>query len=259
MRKEMINMLVEERLAKIQEIVEKKKNVTIEELVDQLNVSKDTVRRDLIKLEKKGVLKRTYGGAISGKKEALIMGYEERSKIYSTPKKKIAKAAEPLISEFSSVIFDSSTTVEAVIPLLASKSLTAITNSLTHAVELAKHGNKDIKVVGGKLHQIQLFLYGSDTVLELSQYRVDYTLLGVFAITGSGLYIHTEEEGLVKRAMVNCAKKVIAVADSTKMDTTGFFKVCALEDIDVLITDVEPSPDFQRDLQEHGVDLIIAG
>ncbi len=228
-------MLVEERLAKIQEIVEKKKNVTMEELVDQLNVSKDTVRRDLIKLEKKGVLKRTYGGAISGKKEALIMGYEERSKIYSTPKKKIAEAAEPL------------------------KSLTAITNSLTHAVELAKHGNKDIKVVGGKLHQIQLFLYGSDTVLELSQYRVDYTLLGVFAITGTGLYIHTEEEGLVKRAMVNCAKKVIAVADSTKMDTTGFFKVCALEDIDVLITDIEPSPDFQRDLQEHGVDLIIAG
>jgi len=96
-------------------------------------------------------------------------------------------------------------------------------------------------------------------VLELSQYRVDYTLLGVFAITGTGLYIHTEEEGLVKRAMVNCAKKVIAVADSTKMDTTGFFKVCALEDIDVLITDIEPSPDFQRDLQEHGVDLIIAG
>ncbi len=93
------------------------------------------------------------------------------------------------------------------IPLLASKSLTAITNSLTHAVEMAKHGNKDIKVVGGKLHQIQLFLYGSDTVLELSQYRVDYTLLGVFAITGTGLYIHTEEEGLVKRAMVNCAKK----------------------------------------------------
>lgn len=251
-------MLAEERLAKIKEIIEEKKNVTMEELADQLNVSKDTVRRDLIKLEKKGALKRTYGGAISAQKEALIMGYEERARIYSEPKKKIAESAEPLILEFSSVIFDSSTTVEAVIPLLAPKSLTAITNSLTHAIELAKHGNKKIKVVGGNLHQAQLFLSGADTVLELSQYRVDITLLGVFAITGSGLYIHTEEEGLVKRAMVHCAKKVIAVADSTKMDTTGYFKVCDLEDIDILITDKQPSADFQRDLQEHGVDLIIA-
>ncbi|EUJ28209.1 DeoR family transcriptional regulator [Listeria floridensis FSL S10-1187] len=155
-------------------------------------------------------------------------------------------------------MFDSSTTVEAFIRELGETNLYAITNSLTHAQVLAKNPKAEISVLPGTLHKEQLFLYGSETVQKIADYQADYAILGVFAISSGGLFIHTEEEGFVKRQMANHAKTVIALADHTKIGTSGFFKVCDLEEIDYLVTDRELSEEFCEVLRERNVQWIIA-
>ncbi len=250
-------MLIEERLERIKSIIEESKSATIEVLAEALNVSKDTIRRDLIKLEQQNMIRRTHGGAVSNNREAMILNYEQRSSRYGLIKEKIAQKVAEVLNDHSSVFFDSSTTVEAAIMQLGNKSLYAITNSLTHAQALAKYEKMDITLLPGKLHKEQLFLHGAETVKKIEQYNTDYTLLGVFALSKDGLFIHTEEEGLVKRQMISQGHTVIALADHTKIDTTGFFKVCSLSEIDILITDQQPEPSFVEHFKKNKVQVIL--
>lgn len=250
-------MLIEERSNKIQEYLNEKKSASIEELAELLQVSKDTIRRDLMKLEQKNRVKRIHGGAMLVTREALIFDYEERSNQFQGIKEKLAIKSSQLISDNSSILLDASTTVEAVIPHLNHKGILAITNSLSHAILLAQLENCEINLLPGRLHKKQLFISGAETVNKIGEYKVDYALLGVFALNQEGLFIHTEEEGLVKRQMIQQSKQVIALADHSKINTTGFFKVCELNDIDLLITDKQPNEDFSRALTENNVTLIL--
>lgn len=246
-------MLIEVRLKKIKKMIKERQSATIDELAEQLNVSKDTIRRDLIKLEEQQVIRRTHGGAVLAEKAASIFDYDQRSSKMAQVKRQLGKLAETQIKSDTSIIFDSSTTIEGVIKYLDNKNITAITNSLIHAMLLAKVKETTISLLPGKLHKTQLFLHGADTIDKLKQYNVDYTLLGVFALSNEGIFIHTEEEGLVKRQMVQQAKTVIALADHTKMAKTGFFKVCDLSEIDILITDLTPNPSLKQALIENHV------
>ncbi len=230
-------MLMEERLMKIISNLKKQHSVSVEELAEELNVSKDTIRRDLIKLEKQKQLRRTHGGAILAEKEAPIFDYEQRASKSNHLKEALGRRASSFVEDGDSIIVDSSTTIERVIHHLTDKKIQAITNSLVHAMLLAKGKGTTISLLPGKLNKTQLYLYGTETTEKLKQYKVDYTFLGVYALSSEGVFIHTEEEGLVKRQMVEQAATVIAVADHTKLDKTGFFKVCDLAALDVLVTD----------------------
>lgn len=249
-------MLMEDRLMKIKNSLKEQQSVTIEDLAEELGVSKDTVRRDLIKLEKQKFLRRTHGGAILPEEKAPIFDYEQRASKANQVKIALGEKASSLIEENCSVIFDSSTTVENVIHHLSDKKINAVTNSLVHAMLLAKLNGTTISLLPGKLHKTQLFLYGTETIEQLKQYRVDYTLLGIYALSSEGVFIHTKEEGLVKRQMVKQAATVIAIADHTKLDKTGFFKVCELTEIDVLVTDRPLSKTLEEALIQNHVTYV---
>lgn len=250
-------MLIEERLERIMKILEDDQRATIDELVEAIQVSKDTIRRDLIRLEQQNLVRRIHGGVISTKKEAVIFDYNERSHMSNAVKQMIGQQAAELIEESSSILFDSSTTVEAAIQPLQSKKITAITNSLTHAALLAKNDKAEVSLLPGNLHKEQLFLSGAETVIGIQQYITDYTLLGVFALSSDGVFIHTQEEGLAKRQMVKQGKTVIALADHTKLDKIGFFKVCSLAEIDILITDKAPEDTLLKALESNNIRLIV--
>lgn len=251
-------MLKEERIQRIKTLIDQEKSASIEDLADRLEVSKDTIRRDLIQLAKQRQIKRTHGGALAIQKEATIFDYEQRSTILNDVKKQMAEQALEIMADPSSIIFDSSTTVEAVIRELPDKRIHAVTNSLSHALLLAKYPKTAISLLPGRLHKEQLFLFGTETVEQLKNYQADYTLLGVFALSNEGLFIHTEEEGLVKRQMIQQGRRVIALADHTKLDKTGFYKVCDLSAIDYLITDQKPPKALAKALTENHVELIEA-
>ena len=99
-------------------------------------------------------------------------------------------------------------------------------------------------------------MYGAETVEKLSQYQVDFTILGVFALSNNGLFIHTEEEGLVKRKMIQQGKQVIALADHTKHNKEGFFKICDLKEIDYLITDEKIEGELMNNLNDNNVKVV---
>ncbi|WP_146621123.1 DeoR/GlpR family DNA-binding transcription regulator [Enterococcus florum] len=250
-------MLIEERLSRIQEILEAKKSASIDYLAVQLKVSKDTIRRDLIKLEKQEIVKRIHGGAMLANREAMIFNYQERAGKDQVIKERIAKKAAQLIKNNAAVLMDSSTSVEAIIPFLHDKGILAITNSLSHASLLTQIPSSEVRILPGKVHKQQLFIYGAETVDKIRDYFVDYSFLGVFAINADGMFIHTEEEGLVKRQMLLQSKQTIALADHTKLDTTGLFKISSLKELDILITDQEPSSDFLTALEQNHVELIL--
>ncbi len=249
-------MLMEDRLRKIKNRLKEQQSVSVEELAEELGVSKDTVRRDLIKLEKQKFVRRTHGGAILLEEKAPIFNYEQRASNANQVKVALGEKANSLIEEDHSVIFDSSTTVEHVIQHLSDKKINAVTNSLVHAMLLAKLNGTTISLLPGELHKTQLFLYGTETIEKLKQYKVDYTLLGIYALSSEGVFIHTEEEGLVKRQMVKQATTVIAVADHSKLDKTGFFKVCDLAEIDVLVTDRPLSKTLDEALRQNHVSCV---
>lgn len=161
-------------------------------------------------------------------------------------------------SQTSVHFFDSSTTVEAAIRAMENSPIHAITNSLSHALLLAQMDQTKITVLPGQLHKQQLFLFGAETVAKVGEFVPDYTLLGVFALSEQGLFIHTEEEGQVKRRMIQQGKQVIALADQTKLNKTGLFKICELTEIDCLVTDTRPDEKFCEQLAQAGVTLIVA-
>lgn len=176
-------MLKEERIQRIKTMIDQEKSASIEDLADRLDVSKDTIRRDLIQLAKQRQIKRTHGGALAIQKEATIFDYEQRSTILNDVKKQMAEQALEIMADPSSIIFDSSTTVEAVIRELPDKKIHAVTNSLSHALLLANYPKTAISLLPGRLHKEQLFLFGTETVEQLKNYQADYTLLGVFALS----------------------------------------------------------------------------
>lgn len=253
-----MNMLIEERYNLITNVLQDRKTVTIEELCNLLGVSKDTVRRDLITLEKRKVLKRTFGGAMLASKPVPALRHEQRLSQFRMAKDIIADAAVQLVKNNSVVMFDSSTTVQATVPLLAGKGIQAVTNSLPTAQSLSLIDDCRISLLPGTLHREQLYVIGADTIEKIASYHFDVCFLGVFALDSCGLYTHTEEEGLVKKQMIRQSSLTVALADHTKFDTVGFYKVGPLECIDVLVTDEKPSPALLEAVKTSGVKLLTA-
>ncbi len=94
---------------------------------------------------------------------------------------------------------------------------------------------------------------------KLNQYNVDYLLLGVYAMDSGGIYTCSESEGAVKAKMLASARKKIAMADSSKLDTTGLIRICTLQDVDILVTDKFPEGRLLEAMQKAGVEIIVAG
>ena len=132
-------------------------------------MSKDTIRRGLDPVSKTATNQTDpWRCFLAIQKEATIFDYEQRSTILNDVKKKqMAEQALEIMAEPSSIIFDSSTTVEAVIRELPDKRIHAVTNSLSHALLLANHPKTVISLLPGRLHKEQLFLFGTETVEQL--------------------------------------------------------------------------------------------
>lgn len=252
-----VNVLIEERLKKIVEIIKLNQSAKIEELARELDVSKDTVRRDLMRLESENIIKRTHGGAVLNDNRAAAVIYNERKNQHQESKRAIGKYAAKLIKKDSSVILDASTTVEEVIPFLVDKHIFAITNSLATATELTKLDDCHISILPGTLDHEHLYVTGTDTAQRLNHYNVDYLLLGVNAINEAGVYTASEKEGSVKVRMLANARKKIAMADCSKFDTTGLFRICTLEELDFLVTDALPQGGLLKALKKANVEIIV--
>ncbi|WP_181347587.1 DeoR/GlpR family DNA-binding transcription regulator [Thalassobacillus sp. CUG 92003] len=250
-------MYQEERLISIMDHLRQQGRITINQICSIFNVSRDTARRDLVRLEEDNVIIRTRGGAILPSSHNTIKDYSHRLETGSEEKREIGKRAASLIRPGDTVILDASTTVEFCTEQIDNMDGTYITNSINQADILSSNSEANIHLLGGLLHKEHKFLYGTSVIDKLSHYHVNKAFIGVVGISEHGLTLAHEEDGMVKRKIVQQSKQVIALADHSKIGITDLFQYATLDEIDLLITDQTPEADFLDLLDTHHVELLV--
>jgi DeoR/GlpR family transcriptional regulator of sugar metabolism len=231
--------------------------VSASELATALDSSVSTVRRDLIELEREGLLVRTRGGGQSV--STVVAAATSRVLEHSDEKTRIAQKAVDLIAEAGCVVLDAGTTTLAVARhLYPPKPLRVITDSIEIAYELRDRENTTVYVCGGILHPLSYNLCGGTGEQMLENMRAQICVMGGVGLgVKSGLTKHDVEAFPVKKKMVDISHELICVLDSSKINVTGLYSVCPIDRVDVVITDSGIQEDSQAALQAAGCKVIV--
>ena len=243
-----------ERRNDIVEKIRKQKTIKVQDLMKEYQVSIETVREDLAFLEKKGYLRRVYGGAVLQEYYSPIeMEYRQREQYNSSEKQAIAKTAASLINDGDSIFISYGTTTTETVRNLAGKTnLTFLTNAVLVAQELAQVSvsSKGWKIIllGGELRQDELTMYGTVTTTTLKNFRIAKALLGVSGIDiKAGLTDYNVEEAGVHRLAIEQANTVIALTDHDKFGVVTLNRICPVDSLDVIVTDwLVPEADLEE-------------
>lgn len=249
-------MLKEERLNFILSEVQVRNRVLLSDLANNLNVSEDTVRRDLKYLDEQGKIKKVHGGAISNSFH--VYTYKENNIYAHEQKSVIARKAHSLLNDGQGILMSGGTTNLEVARLLPSSFHgTVFTPSLLVAMELSEHPNVETILIGGRLsHESQIAL-GGDTVNTISQIRADLCFLGTsYFDAGFGLSEIDLEVVHLKRAMIQASKKIVTLSISEKLNSIKRYKVCETHAIHTLITELNPDNPFFDDFKKKGLEIL---
>lgn len=249
-------MLAVERRHAIFEILEEKGSVTVIELSQKFDVSEETVRRDLTKMESRGQLQKTYGGAFLNSGMHLEVPVDMRVNTYVEGKNLIGVVCAGLIHSGDTIFLDASTTaVHIAENILDKKNLIVITNALKVAETLARAPDVKTICTGGTLRPSALTLVGKAAETAISNYFADKAFIccdGVHRV--HGVTDANEKEAEVRKQMIAQAESSILVVDATKFDKTSFVHMADFEQFDVLVTDKPLSEEWQSTMRESDVE-----
>ena len=251
-------MLTEERRRLILERLRRDGNVVAAELSSSLDVSVDTVRRDLRELSEAGLLRRVHGGALPAAVGA--RPYSVRREQAPAAKAAIARATSRLVRPGQVILLDSgTTTLEVARHLPPDLEATVITNSPPIAVALADHASVEVMVLGGMLAKGAHSLVGAATIEALRSVRADLLVLGVCSVHPEfGITVVELEESYVKRLMIANAAEVVAVSSAEKLGSAGPFVIAPLEELTYLVTEESASVEQLDDYRAAGVEVVLA-
>jgi DeoR family fructose operon transcriptional repressor len=253
-------MLGEERRQYILNLINKTGSVKAIDVAKTLGVSELTIRRDLDKLAKKEVLKRTHGGAFNTLSVGHEMKFDIQKEKYIEEKKRIALAASALIDEEDVILIEAGTTgYQTALNITNRAKLTVITNSCDIAVLLGK-SNPDYKIIlsGGMLNTETHSLVGPIADFAFKTTFVDKAFIGISGIDlEKGVTATDPIEAQTKKNIIACAKQVIALADHSKIGHVAMNYVAPISSINVFITDSEADEAFIEKLKEHVIRVII--
>ncbi|WP_297427998.1 DeoR/GlpR family DNA-binding transcription regulator [Clostridium sp.] len=250
-------MYQEERLLKILEYLNEHNYMSIHDICNMFNVSRDTARRDIVKLINQGTAVRTHGGIGLPILRNTIKEYRERIEAYSEEKRFIAKKALEFIEEEKHYFFDVSTIISFLAQEL-NKSIWVLTHSLDNIEILSEKEDMDVNCIGGSLNRKNRFFYGADSINNLGKMRFDAVILGAAAITEDGIYYVDEEDALIKQIAAKKSDRVIVLAEYEKFKRLSYYKGVEWELIDIIITDKMPPSAFVEIIKSHDIQLIIA-
>jgi DeoR/GlpR family transcriptional regulator of sugar metabolism len=251
-------MLTAERHELILDRLRADGRVLAADLSTELEVSPDTVRRDLRELDEAGALRRVHGGALPRPGNA--EPFAARKRRAPVAKASIARRAAAIAREGDVLVLDGgTTTLEVARGLPEDLRATVITTSPPIALELANHPGLEVTVVGGSLRPGALVTVGADTVQSLRQVRADIVYLGICGLHPEiGVTTDDIEERHVKAAMIDGAAAVVALADHDKLGTAMSFVVASLRQITHLVTDAAASREALKPYRELGIEVILA-
>lgn len=252
------HILPEERRLKILNILSEEGKLTVTDLSRVLNVSVDTIRRDLRDLEQAGHLARVHGGALP--KSPSTPTYDVRKIQNNSARKAIAQEAAKLIGNGQTILFDSGTTALEIAQNI-DPDLVATVITVSPPVLMALSSHKSIKIImlPGLLDKSTMSVTGSSTMKALSRVRADLCISGVCSIhPESGLTTTNYEEVEVKLQMMSNASEVIVAATADKIGTVVSFGVTGIDSITHLITESSVSNKSLIPYQNAGINVIRA-
>jgi DeoR family transcriptional regulator of aga operon len=245
-----------ERLPVILEALSGRGSVDVGDLAERLGVSAATVRRDLEHLERQRLLSRTHGGAVAS---GVIYELPLRTRAGrdQAEKRRIAKAAAERLGDARSVGLTGGTTTTEVARQLAERTLTVVTNSISIASELAVRPNLKLVVTGGMARAESYELVGPLAEATLAGLNLDVAFIGVDGVTAAGVTTHHEVEAHTNRTLIARARRVVVVADASKLGRAAFADICPLDAIDEIITDARATAAQQAELAAAGVEVVV--
>ncbi len=244
---------------KIMEIARTEERVAVEDLAERFNVTPQTIRKDLNELCERKLLNRIHGGAIlpSG---TVNVQYERRRQIAADEKNTIGIAAAELIPDNSSLFINIGTTTEAVSDaLLKHDRLMVITNNINVANKMRCYSQIETVIAGGVVRPTDGGIVGEAAVDFIRQFKVDHAIIGASAIDPDGALLDFDyREVKVAQAIIENARHVILVADSTKFERSAPVRIAHLSQVDTFVTDRCEPEKLRRICEENGVRLIEA-
>ncbi|MBB5351692.1 DeoR/GlpR family transcriptional regulator of sugar metabolism [Haloferula luteola] len=246
-------MLQEERLEEIRKKLQEDGRVLSAELAKWLEISEDTVRRDLAELAARGQLRRVHGGAVP--LSTTDPDIRVRSHERTGEKQRIAAAAARLIQPGQLLFLDAGSTVlELARRMPRDFRGTVVTHCTATATALAEFPNVDILLIGGRLLKSSLTAVGAETIAAYQKIRADICFLGICSIHAEfGVTDLDHDECLVKRAMIRNASRTVVLATGDKLGGTANYEVAPISELDYLLTDESASAPAVEALREAGL------
>jgi DeoR family fructose operon transcriptional repressor len=265
-------VFAEERQQQIAGLVAASGRASVTDLAERFRITTETVRRDLAALESAGTVRRVHGGAVSADRfsttEESIL---ERTIQRQAQKLRIAEAALGFLPKgpSSSILLDAGSTTEVLADLLArrgaaapakpAQELLVITHAVPIAAKLASTPGIALQILGGRVRGLTQAAVGQCTVEAAGKLRPDIAFVGTNGIHASfGLSTPDSEEAAVKAAFVHSARRIVVLADSSKLDAETLVQFASLKDLDTVITDRRPSSELAAALAEAGVEVVVA-
>lgn len=250
-----------ERQLRIRELIKVQQTVKVDELSEQLDVSPNTIRRDLTNLERQGVLKRTQGGAMLPEIQAPArQSFDLRSRTDLPEKKRIGQHAATLVKPGSTIILDAGTSTQQLAESLANiQNVTVATNSLEVGYTLMNFPNITVILSGGIILGNSRALTGLPAEKFFAQISADQLFLGTCGISlENGLSNRNMHEISVKQKMIKVAREVILLADHTKFGKSALSSFAQLTQVHKIVTDNKTPQKLVNAFESKGIEVIIA-
>ncbi len=250
-------MLAIERRNQILEKIQSDKKVVVSDLSGHFGVSDETIRRDLLRLEQKGLIVKSYGGAVLNESSAEA-SFHNRKKKNVAGKQIIANLIRDLVNDGDHIIVDASTTALSIVSALTDKKdLTLITNSIEVMFEAMQHRDWDVISTGGKLYEKYLAFAGPGAMESFQMMNADKI---IFSCKGfdmnRGITDGSAIFALLKNTMIKSVREAILAVDHTKFDQIAFYNICSVADVDMVVTDICPSAEWMAYFEDNGMKCI---
>ncbi|MEA5454842.1 DeoR/GlpR family DNA-binding transcription regulator [Sinomonas sp. JGH33] len=266
-------MFAEERQRLVAARVAEAGRVSVTELAERFAVTTETVRRDLAALEQAGVLRRVHGGAVPADDVSTTETTLSERLVQHLPEKLlIAEAAAQLIaaSRPGSILVDAGSSTEALVDALLRMRPSGsngaqgaeqhiITNALPIADKLAASPGHAVHLLGGRIRGLTKAAVGPETIAAVERLRPDLAVIGTNGVHAAfGLSTPDTEEAAVKAAFVRAARRVVVLADASKLGVETLVQFARLDQLDSLVTNADPQPDLAAALDQAGVEVVKA-
>jgi DeoR family transcriptional regulator of aga operon len=255
-----------ERLSTLLDLLGQRGKVDVDDVAEELAVSAATIRRDLDHLADQQLLTRTRGGAVANN-VAYDLPLRYKTARHASEKERIGRGAAALVARGSVIGLNGGTTTTEVARALALRpelngaddpGVTVVTNALNIASELAVRPQVKIVVTGGVARTASFELSGPLATRILDEITMDVVFLGVDAVDPAhGAYAHHEGEASINRLMTERARRVVVVADSSKLGRHAFARICPTSAIDTLITDSAAPAELVTAFEAEGVPVTL--